>query len=85
MFSWDYFLQIVGLNKGTECVQAPRRDNVYNEPSVSFYKDGTVWVSGAKGCVQLFRSCPYRLMEQIYRQRKIEASAFFAHSEKENK
>lgn len=67
--NWEEFLFYTGQNMAVDCVFAPRRENVYNEPSISFYKDGTVWVGGAKGSVRVFKNCPYSLMCEIYKQR----------------
>ena len=67
--TWEDFIKESGSNFTSECISAPRRENVYNEPSVSFYKDGSVWVSGARGSVRLFNKCPYDLMYQMFIQR----------------
>ena len=67
--SWQDFLFFTGSNSSDQCVQAPRKENTYNEPSIGFYEDGTVWVSGAKGSVQMFKKCPYLLMFEIFMQR----------------
>ena len=67
--SWQDFLFFTGSNSSAQCVQAPRKENTYNEPSIGFYEDGTVWVSGAKGSVQMFKKCPYLLMFEMFMQR----------------
>lgn len=66
---WDDFLFFTNSSLSSESVQAPRRENVYNEPSVSFYKDGSVWVSGSKGSVVIFKKCSYLLMFEMFLQR----------------
>lgn len=67
--TWDDLIFYTGANKLAECIQCPRNDTQYNAPSVSLYKDGTVWVSGAKGSTQLFKRCPYSIMYDIFMQR----------------
>ena len=67
--SWQDFLFFTGSNSSVQCVQAPRKENTYNKPSIGFYEDGTVWVSGAKGSVQMFKKCPYLLMFERFMQR----------------
>lgn len=67
--SWDDFVFAVGANVHSTCIQAPRNEGVYNEPSVSFDSDGSVWVTGAHGSVRLFKNCPVSLMYQMYMQR----------------
>lgn len=67
--TWDDFLFAVGANIHTTCIQAPRRSEIYNEPSLSFDSDGAVWASGAHGGVRLFKNCPVSLMYQMYMQR----------------
>ena len=67
--SWDDFVIAVGANISATCIYAPRKEGVYNEPSVSFDSDGSVWVNGAKGCVRLYKKCPPALMYEMYMQR----------------
>lgn len=67
--TWEDFLKETNSSFSAECVSAPRKDGVYNEVSVGFYKDGNVWVSGSKGSVRLFKNCPYELMFQMFMQR----------------
>lgn len=64
---WNDFIKLVGANKSS-CIQAPSNGG-YNDPSVGFYEDGSVWVSGVKGCVRLFKKCPYDLMYKMFMQR----------------
>jgi hypothetical protein len=65
---WEDLLIKTGGNISAKSIACPRKDE-YNEPSVSLYKDGSVWVSGAKGCVRMFNHCPYELMLEIFIQR----------------
>lgn len=67
--TWEDLKFHCGASYSAQSIQCPRKENVYNEPSISFYEDGTVWVSGAKGCVQMFKDCPYWLMNEIFKQR----------------
>lgn len=70
--TWEEFVDWAEGDIGTESISAQMKKNVYNEPSVTFYKDGSVWVSGAKGSVRLFKYCPYDLMYDIWIQRHTE-------------
>jgi hypothetical protein len=65
---WEDLLIKTGSDISALSVTCPRKD-YYNEPSVSLYKDGMVWVSGANGGVRLFKNCPYELMFEIFMQR----------------
>jgi hypothetical protein len=65
---WEDLLIRTGSNISAKSIACPRKDE-YNEPAVSLYQDGTVWVSGAKGSVRMFRNCPYELMFEIFMQR----------------
>ena len=67
--TWEDLIIWVGAPIGAESFQAPRKENAYNEPSVSFYKDGSVWVSGAKGSTRLYKNAPYGLMFYMWKQR----------------
>lgn len=67
--TWSDLLFFCGANQSAQSIQCPRDDKQYNAPSISFYEDGTVWVSGAKGSVQMFKHCPYSLMNEIFMQR----------------
>ena len=67
--TWDDFVFAVGANVSTTCIQAPRREGVYNEPSISFDSDGCVWAGGVHGSVRLFKNCPVSLMYKMYMQR----------------
>ena len=67
--NWQDLKFYCGANLTSQSIQCPRDDKQYNAPSISFYEDGTVWVSGAKGSVQMFKHCPYWLMYEIFKQR----------------
>lgn len=67
--TWDDFVFAVGANISATCVYAPRKEGVYNEPSLSFDNDGSVWAGGAHGSVCLFKKCPPSLMYEMYIQR----------------
>ena len=67
--TWEEFLKETNSSFSAKSVSAPREEGVYNEPSVGFYKDGNVWISGSKGCVRLFKNCPYELMFEMFMQR----------------
>ena len=66
---WNDFVVAVGASITSTCISAPRKEGVYNEPSISFDNDGSVWASGAHGGVRMFRKCPPALMYEIYMQR----------------
>ena len=70
--NWDYFVVAVGASISSTCIHAPRQDNVYGDPSISFDSDGSVWASGNHGSVRIFKNCPASLMYQIYMQRSKE-------------
>ena len=70
--TWEEFVYAVGASKDAGCIYAPRREGVYGETSISFDSDGTVWASGARGSVCLYRKCPPSLMFKMYKQRCIE-------------
>lgn len=67
--TWSDLLFFCGTSQSALSIQCPRDDKQYNAPSISFYEDGTVWVSGAKGSTQMFKHCPYQLMYEIFVQR----------------
>lgn len=71
--NWDYFVVAVGASISSTCIHAPRQDNVYGDPSISFDSDGSVWASGNHGSVRIFKNCPASLMYQIYMQRSKES------------
>lgn len=73
IITWDDLLFYTGSSPSAECVSCPRKEE-YNEPSVSLYKDGSVWVSGSRGSVMMFRNCPYNLMLSIFTQRYSEVN-----------
>ena len=70
--TWEEFVDWAEGDKNSESINAPMKKKVYNEPSITFYKDGSVWVSGAKGCVRIFKYCPPDLMYSIWIQRHTE-------------
>ena len=76
VITWSDLKFYCGASINAESIQCPRNDKQYNAPSVSFYEDGTVWVSGAKGSVQMYKNCPYWLMCEIFKQRYNEVLGF---------
>lgn len=67
--TWEDLIILTFSPIGAESIQAPRNERSFNEPSVSFYKDGTVWVSGARGSTRLYKNAPYGLMYYMWKQR----------------
>lgn len=67
--NWTDLKFYCGASQSAQSIQCPRDDKQYNAPSISFYEDGTVWVSSARGSTRVFKHCPYSLMYKIFEQR----------------
>lgn len=67
--TWEDLKFYCGADYSAQSIQCPRNDKQFNAPAVNMYEDGTVWVSGARGSTQMFKHCPYWLMNEIFKQR----------------
>lgn len=63
--TWDELCKSTGFNFGSLSISI---SNDKAHRSCSFYKDGNVWCSDSRGCVRLFKECPYNLMYEIIKQ-----------------
>lgn len=66
--TWQDLMKLLGTNLSSLSVSVPMKGE-YGETSLSFYEDGSVWTSGNRGSIRIYKNCPYELMFEMYKQK----------------